>query len=125
MSTEDFVYIGEPVQIDEMASNSRSIKPLFKFGNVRATLPLTCAVNPNEAVDRMVQHAIGILGYVDAAEEASNNHALENGGLIKSRYKTSNGVQFLIVTEADRSMTTIMLEHEYQKIKSTCKLKNN
>lgn len=112
MNTE-FVYIGKPGEIDAMMASSTRVKSLFKFGNVRATPALTFIVSPQEAVHNCINHCTGQWGLVDGLEAAANNHAVEIGARIKSRYKTRSGVPFLIITEADRSATTIMLEKEY------------
>jgi len=42
--------------------------------------------------------------------------SLEHGWRILSAYRTSNGTRFWIITEADRSSTTILLPEEYYGI---------
>ena len=43
----------------------------------------------------------------------ANEQALQSGGRLLSAYKASNGRRFLIITEADRSVTTFLLPEEY------------
>ena len=42
-----------------------------------------------------------------------NDAAVEHGGCLFSRYVTPSGTTFLIITEHDRSVTTILLPNEY------------
>ena len=51
----------------------------------------------------------GILG---EADKQANEEAIENGGRILARYATSQG-DIYIITEADRSGTTILFCNEY------------
>jgi hypothetical protein len=47
-------------------------------------------------------------------EDLSQNHlALEEGDRLLSNYRTGKGQQLWIITEADRSATTILLPSEY------------
>ncbi len=47
-------------------------------------------------------------------EDLSQNHlALEEGDRLLSNYQTGKGQQLWIITEADRSATTILLPAEY------------
>ncbi len=52
----------------------------------------------------------GELGYED---KRLNDASLRHGGRIFSSYKSSGGERFWIITEADRSATTILLPEEY------------
>ena len=45
-------------------------------------------------------------------ERRLNDEPVERGGVLASIYKDSNGVKFYILTEADRSTTTILLPEE-------------
>lgn len=58
-------------------------------------------------------HAKGDWGIVDEQDGASNDEAVLRGERILSAYKTSSGTKLWIITEADRSATTILLPSEY------------
>jgi len=62
------------------------------------------------SIDR---HLRGDWGDVDAEDQDANNHALEIGARVLSSYKSRDGVKFWIITEADRSATTVLLPGEY------------
>jgi hypothetical protein len=56
-------------------------------------------------------------GEADHVTAAENDANLRSGkGRAKSRYQDSGGKSFHIVTESDRSGTTIMLPKEYSRV---------
>jgi len=42
-----------------------------------------------------------------------NHEAVSKGGTVASIFTASNGAKFYILTEADRSTTTVLLPEEY------------
>jgi hypothetical protein len=58
------------------------------------------------------RHVMGDWGDLNDAGKKVNDHAAEHGGRILSAY-VEGGVEFWIITEADRSVTTILLPHDY------------
>jgi hypothetical protein len=52
-------------------------------------------------------------GDLDPADRKANDHALKHGGRLLSRYFSSRGKAFWVITEHDRSMTTVLLPNEY------------
>ena len=66
--------------------------------------------NPAAFLDR---HSSGDWGEVDRADAAENELSLAEGFRIMSVYTTRKGIKLWIVTEADRSATTILLPEEY------------
>lgn len=59
------------------------------------------------------RHASGDWGEVDSEDWNSNDRALKDGTRLLSAYHTSRGDRLWIITEADRSVTTILLPEEY------------
>ena len=59
------------------------------------------------------RHASGDWGDVCTDDLQSNQDALQNGLRLLSVYWSSEGIRFWIITEADRSATTILLPDEY------------
>ena len=87
----------------------------FELGRVVATSGALSALQkaeqlPAEFLDR---HVNGDWGEVPEADKQENEVAVEQGFRILSAYTTSAGDQIWILTEADRSATTIMLPTEY------------
>ena len=52
-------------------------------------------------------------GDVDRADAAANDEALQLGERMLSAYRLPGGATICIITEADRSATTILLPSEY------------
>lgn len=61
----------------------------------------------------LARHASGDWGLVDAEDRRLNDEALHDGSRLLSVYKTLGGVRLYVITEADRSATTILRADEY------------
>ncbi len=59
------------------------------------------------------RHARGDWGDLEPSDQRANNHALREGSRLLSAYHTSSGEKLWIITEADRSATTLLLPSEY------------
>jgi len=64
----------------------------------------------NVAINR---HVIGDWGELDERDREENDLAVDHGGRLMSRYNSRTGTVFWIITEYDRSVTTILLPLEY------------
>ena len=65
------------------------------------------------AIEFLRRHASGDWGELSDDDIKENELSLEQGFRLFSRYQTSKGERFWIITEADRSATTILLPIEY------------
>jgi hypothetical protein len=59
------------------------------------------------------RHSIGDWGDVPPDDTKANTDALRFGSRILSSYRLAEGVHIWIITEADRSSTTVLLPSEY------------
>src|SRR5262245_38884447 len=59
------------------------------------------------------RHVSGDWGDLSEGDRSANAHALKTGGRILSAYLTILGERLWIITEADRSRTTILRPDEY------------
>jgi hypothetical protein len=89
--------------------------PLFSLGMVVGTPGAVDALeaagqSPQEFLER---HAHGDWGDVSEADKQENNLSLQHGFRILSAYTTSAGERIWVLTEADRSTTTMLLPDEY------------
>ena len=88
--------------------------PLFKLGQIVAT-PAALArceaadITPSSLLDR---HVSGVWGDLDNEDKAVNDSAIINCWRILSAYETSLG-KVWIITEWDRSATTLLLPSDY------------
>jgi hypothetical protein len=55
----------------------------------------------------------GDWGELDEEDLAANERALIDGSRLFSIYYSSSYVKFYVITEWDRSVTTVLLPHEY------------
>jgi hypothetical protein len=61
----------------------------------------------------LVRHALGDWGDLCDEDRQSNSEALADDLRILSAYRLSDGTKIWIITEADRSGTTVLLPEEY------------
>ena len=61
----------------------------------------------------LTRHEAGDWGEVDSEDWQENELSVREGFRILSAYKLTTGVRIWIITEADRSATTILLPEEY------------
>ncbi len=66
--------------------------------------------NPMQLLDR---HRTGDWGDLCAEDRAANDAAVEQGERILSAYTLTNGTKLWIISERDRSVTTILRPDEY------------
>lgn len=65
------------------------------------------------ALPYLLRHARGEWGNLTAEDRAANDRALIVGARLLSAYHTPGGTKLWIITEADRSSTTILLPEDY------------
>ena len=104
----------EEKQQDTSSSNPRST-PLFALGRMVATPGALAAIEAADQIplDFLVRHARGDWGTIGEEDRRENELALEKGLRVMSVYQTKTGGTVWIITEADRSATTILLPTEY------------
>ncbi|MCF6095078.1 helix-turn-helix domain-containing protein [Microaerobacter geothermalis] len=86
---------------------------LFKLGQIFVTSGVRNAI-PEEDISRgLVRFVKGNWGIVCKEDWKMNDEAVCNGGRILGAYLSSNHIKFWIITEGDRSATTILLPDEY------------
>lgn len=65
-----------------------------------------------KVMESLSRHVSGDWGIICEDDKAENDRALESGDRILSAYETSHG-KIWIITEWDRSVTTILFPSEY------------
>jgi hypothetical protein len=89
--------------------------PLFLLGEIVATpgaleLLERAAVN---GYDLLLRHQCGDWGSVPPEDGEANRDAVQNSYRILSSYYLNDDERVWIITEADRSVTTLLLPDEY------------
>ena len=92
-----------------------SVKPLFSLGQIVSTPgALDALARANQQPhDFLNRHATGDWGELGDEDKAENKYSLEHGFRILSSYRTTAGAKLWVITEADRSVTTLLLPEEY------------
>ncbi len=85
----------------------------FKLGQVVATPGALEALTREEIANVLSRHASGDWGELCKEDKQENELALKEGFRIFSVYKSGRGKKFWVITEADRSVTTVLLPEEY------------
>ncbi|MCE9608835.1 MAG: hypothetical protein K8R23_01275 [Chthoniobacter sp.] len=96
----------EPAQGEVLA-------PKFSPGQLVATPGALEKVQPEEMQAALARHLRGDWGEIGKDDRRENDLSLEKGFRLVSVYRTAAGLKFWIITEHDRSVTTILLPDEY------------
>lgn len=59
------------------------------------------------------QHVVGDWGELDEHDRQENERSLKDGCRLLSAYHLRDGTKIWVITEADRSITTLLLPEEY------------
>lgn len=83
------------------------------LGQTVATPAALDVLTQPDMVAALRRHAAGDWGDVDDDDRAANDDALRTDGRLLSVYQSANGTTFWVITEADRSVTTVLLPEDY------------
>ena len=89
-----------------------SVPALFTLGQIVITSNASFHLATEEVLTAMRRHASGDWGDLCPEDAMANDDALKHGGRLFSAYG-HNAERFWIITEADRSVTTILLPQDY------------
>jgi hypothetical protein len=98
-----------------MVAFNSPVQPKFPLGVVLATAGAVLALDRANQLSLLFlkRHSSGDWGEVCESDKKLNDEAVENGGRLLSAYTTRRGDRIWIITEADRSATTVLLPEEY------------
>ena len=87
----------------------------FELGQLVATPGALSALEEagQDAVEFVSRHASGDWGDLSEEDRNENEFSLAHGFRLLSSYKLRNGTKLWIISEADRSSTTLLLPNEY------------
>jgi hypothetical protein len=91
-------------------------KQLFYLGEIVATpgaLEALSKADKDIGLEYINRHVTGDWGELCDEDKQVNQEALVHGYRLMSVYELPTGVKIWIITEADRSVTTILLPEEY------------
>ena len=87
--------------------------PLFPLGQVVSTPGALAALGIEDIETALRRHVMGDWGEVDEADRKENDLSVREGFRVLSAYRGQNDCRFWVITEADRSSTTVLLPEEY------------
>src|SRR5688572_22162869 len=98
-----------------MSQSFKIFSMKFPFGQLAATPGAIAALREagQTPFEFLCRHVSGDWGELCAEDIAENDRALREGSRLLSAYRTGKGVKFWIITESDRSVTTLLLPGEY------------
>ncbi len=87
----------------------------FQLGQLVATPGALSALEEagQDAIEFVSRHASGDWGDLSEEDRNENEFSLLHGFRLLSSYRLRNGTKLWIITEADRSSTTLLLPDEY------------
>lgn len=88
---------------------------LFQLGQTVLTPGAQDALEKNgqSAREFLLRHGTGDWGELSEEDAIENNLALVNGTRLLSVYSLLDGIKLWVITEPDRSVTTLLLPKEY------------
>jgi hypothetical protein len=89
-----------------------TVRDKFQIGRVVATAGAVAVLTLQEMTVMLLAHTSGDWGDLNAADKRANERALKNEGRILSKYGL-DGNDYYVITEWDRSVTTIMRVEDY------------
>jgi len=94
-----------------MSANSIPIAK-FRVGRIVTTPKALETLSGEDIARAIVRHQSGDWGELDAEDCEGNDRAVTQGTRILSQYNSVKGA-FWLITEGDRSVTTVLLPEEY------------
>ncbi|MBA4062577.1 MAG: hypothetical protein C0501_02500 [Isosphaera sp.] len=84
----------------------------FSLGQTVITANASLRLATEEVLTALKRHASGDWGDLCPEDSLANDEALQHGGRLFSAYGQGDS-RFWIITEADRSATTVLLPNDY------------
>jgi hypothetical protein len=85
----------------------------FRLGHIVSTPNALSQLTQEDILLGIQRHQAGDWGDVDEHDRRENEFSLQKGFRLLSVYRSASGVKFWLITEADRSVTTVLLPEDY------------
>ncbi len=86
---------------------------VFRLGKLVSTPNALERLKPPDILTALQRHQAGDWGDVDDHDRQANDQALTDETRLFSVYCTAAGIKFWVITEADRSVTTVLMPEDY------------
>ena len=98
---------------DTNDSAPTEVESKFPLGQVVVTRAALAVLPTRDIAVALDRHRRGDWGDVGKEDGRANERALKHGERLLSVYHASDGTKFYIITEWDRSLTTVLLPEDY------------
>lgn len=98
---------------EEASTSEQPNGQLFSLGRVVSTRGALAALSREDIKAALQRHAAGDWGEVPDADRKENDLSIRKGYRVFSIFRGQNDCRFWVITEADRSSTTVLLPEEY------------
>jgi hypothetical protein len=88
-------------------------KTQISLGRTVITANAIATLDPDSVQEALRRHATGDWGDLSPEDRQENDLSAREGFRILSTYTDTQGTKFWIITEADRSVTTVLLPEDY------------
>ena len=109
--------IGSPTEMDYMKTPAAHAvaAPRFRLGQIVATAGALRLLDKHQSTpsEYLLRHVSGDWGSVPPEDAMANEEALKGGLRVLSSYSIGEADKLWIITEADRSVTTLLLPADY------------
>ena len=104
-----------PADLEREHQRSSSAFPIavLRLGRIVATPNALQSLREEDILTGIRRHQAGDWGELSEDDMRANDQALIVGTRIVSSYSGTGGIKFWIITEADRSVTTVLLPEDY------------
>ena len=99
--------------MNHSTAGCNELQPKFLLGEIVSTPNALAKIPKDEILNALYRHSQGDWGSLDVEDLQSNERALRSGGRLFSSYLSNQNVKFWIITEHDRSVTTVLLPMDY------------
>ena len=96
-----------------MSANATPAVAKFRLGRIVSTPNALESITQDDILTAIGRHQSGDWGDICAEDRKANDESLVDGTRILSVYAAANGTKFWLITEADRSVTTVLLPEDY------------
>lgn len=96
---------------DQSAVTSRIVS--FPLGQIVMTATALHCLTEEDVRESLRRHSDGDWGDLEQEDKSANDAALAHGGRLFSAYHSQQGTKFYVITEWDRSLTTVLLPEDY------------
>jgi hypothetical protein len=105
--------VAREILLDELLQPELPADALFQLGKVETTPGVSWRIPFSDRSPALARHVRGDWGDIPQEDRDKNERALRGESLrLLSAHQTANGVRFCVLTESDRSKTTLLLPEE-------------